>query len=347
MTSTHPEPSPAHPRPGQEGHLPLVSVVIPCRNGELTLPSCLDALNQQTLAAADFEVIVADGRSTDATATIAQKKQAQVVDNPGRGAAAGRNAGIAHARAKYVAFLDDDCIPPPDWLANALREIEHSSAGAVGGALRCPPGSSSWSEAIDIIFGLSTRAAKSVQGRRIEVQTTQPMAVLDIPGGNCILRREAALAVGPYDEDLWAEDVDLHLRLRQAGYVLQHAPSMVCDHAHKASVQSFFRQARRYAIGRVQVSAKHQVPLAPAHHLVAWLGILSAILLVLGIVLMPQLTLTLLLSGALISGALAGLVRRRMAVTVLFPVAAATFIAGWTLGYVQQWASPQVRKSGW
>lgn len=99
----------------------LISVVVPTRDRPVLLRRCLDQLapGAQTLAAAQYEVIVADdGVSGNMAAALgATHPWARIVAGPRRGPAANRNAGAQAARGEWIAFTDDDTVPSKGWLA--------------------------------------------------------------------------------------------------------------------------------------------------------------------------------------------------------------------------------------
>jgi len=107
--------------------VPLVSVVVPVRNGERHLRESLGSISRQTLA--DLEIIVVDDGSTDRTPEIlgelaAADPRIRVIPGPATGSAgAARNAGLAVARGDYLAFLDAD-----DFFAPRLLEKLHGKA---------------------------------------------------------------------------------------------------------------------------------------------------------------------------------------------------------------------------
>lgn len=92
--------------------VPVVSVVVPVRNGEQHLTTCLHDIVAQTLR--DIEVIVVDDASTDATPAIidgfaaADSRVRRLSGADSGGAGAARNAGLAAASGRYLAFLDSD-----------------------------------------------------------------------------------------------------------------------------------------------------------------------------------------------------------------------------------------------
>lgn len=251
---------------------PFVSVVIPVKNGAGKLEHCLASLREQSYPADRFEVIVADGASTDATVAIARDAGAHVVPNARQTVAGGRNEGIRVARGELVAFTDDDCVLPERWLEVGVDCLLRLGFDAIGGPTPLPESAAPWSRAINRIFQLASRAGGSVQSDRLRAEES-----LDLPGGNSIYMRRALLAVFPVDEALLtAEDVDMHLRMRDAGFRLGVAPGFLAYHHKRDSVRGFFRQMRRFAVGRVQLWRKDPRGMKPIHFAVAIVGGVAA-----------------------------------------------------------------------
>lgn len=111
---------------------PDFSIVIPTYNRLDALPEVLEGLRAQE-GAPEFEVLVVDDGSSDGTAEwlerersrgTARRLRLRVLTQPNRGPAAARNLGTAEARGRRIAFLGDDTVPRPDWLA-----VHHRAAG--------------------------------------------------------------------------------------------------------------------------------------------------------------------------------------------------------------------------
>jgi glycosyltransferase involved in cell wall biosynthesis len=99
---------------------PLVSVVVPVRNGERFLGEALDSVLAQDYE--PVELIVVDDGSTDGSGDIAGARGAHVIRQEGGGLAAARNAGLAAAQGELVAFIDADDV----WLPGKLvRQVEY------------------------------------------------------------------------------------------------------------------------------------------------------------------------------------------------------------------------------
>lgn len=119
-----------------------ISAIVCVYNREATLPQCLEALGNQTLDDAAFEVIVVDNNSTDRSTEIAADfakahDNIRVVLETKQGLAAARNRGMAEARSLIAAFTDDDAIPAADWLERLIVRFDTlgEEIVAVGGEI--------------------------------------------------------------------------------------------------------------------------------------------------------------------------------------------------------------------
>jgi len=183
---------------------PKVSVVIPVFNRSAAVGRAIDSVLRQTCQ--DFEIIVVDDASTDATPAaveaLADRRITLIRHERNRGGSAARNTGIRAGSAPYVAFLDSD----DEWLPTKLErqlEVFERSGSLVGlvytGAERVfPDGSVSRyipHRQADIIRALLKWNAVG--------ETSLGMA-----------RRSALDAVGGFDESLPScQDWDLWLRI--------------------------------------------------------------------------------------------------------------------------------------
>ena len=125
---------------------PEFSVVIPTHNRLAVLQEVLAALEAQR-DVGPFEVVVVDDGSADGTPAWLEARRVrldsayrlEVLVQPNRGPAAARNAGVRLARGERIAFLGDDTVPAPTWLAwhaRAARERQASERLAVIGYTR-------------------------------------------------------------------------------------------------------------------------------------------------------------------------------------------------------------------
>src|SRR5207249_954249 len=102
------------------------------------LPETLASLSELTYP--DYETIVVDDGSTDATAALAARYPCRLLRLPQGGLSAARNAGIEAANGEIVAFIDADAAADPDWLYFLVSQMEEQDAAGCGGPNLSPPG---------------------------------------------------------------------------------------------------------------------------------------------------------------------------------------------------------------
>lgn len=219
-----------------------LSVVIPtCRRPDLVV-QCLDRLapGKQTVPADAYHVVVTDDGKDSPTAAIMAEKYpwAKWVQGPSRGPAANRNNGARHARAAWIAFTDDDCLPDPNWLETILQAFEQG-ARAVEGAvhplgdlspdgMECPAnldGDRFWSANIAVeralfeqLGGFDERfLTAAYEDQDLHVRLKQLVPVVWVPG--CIVRHPVR-AFG-IRKRLAALPVRMHMYAR---YLAKHRP---------------------------------------------------------------------------------------------------------------------------
>jgi len=93
-----------------------VSVIVPAYNEAENIGRCLASLSHQTIPRSEYELIVVDGGSSDATVAEAEPLCDLVFVQESERVGGARNDGVARAIGPIVATTDADCIVPPDWL---------------------------------------------------------------------------------------------------------------------------------------------------------------------------------------------------------------------------------------
>jgi glycosyltransferase involved in cell wall biosynthesis len=185
-----------------------VSVIIPTIGREV-LRQCQSALARQTRT--PDEVLV-------------------IHDTDRRGPAWARNEGLRRTHGDLVAFIDDDCVAPPDWLARLIHAVDRFEAAAAGGT-----------------FAETDLLLREVRSNRLYPQTEQ----LDTAGlvgnsGNIMFRR--SWLEGCFERDGYvfnesygthaSEDWELICRLRMAGATFAFVPNPV-THLKRMTPRSY------------------------------------------------------------------------------------------------------------
>lgn len=220
---------------------PSVSIVMPVRNAAAHLADSLDSLWRQTMA--DFEVVVVDDGSTDATSEVLEavgNDRLRVVKNAGAaGIAHALNAGIAAARAPLIARMDADDVCLPNRLARQVALLEHEpDLDAVGS---------------DIAYVKSDGTATR---RRTRLPTGPAGIALHLHIGNClphptvVARRRLLEQHEGYRADRpAAEDYDLWIRATAAGAQLANiGEPLLLYRQHPANTSALSRDAGAHSV---------------------------------------------------------------------------------------------------
>ena len=102
----------------------MISVIIPTFNEEEKIAQCLVSLSHQNIPRADYEIIVVDGGSKDATCEIAKKYADQVFTQTSKKVGGARNDGVRAAKGDIVATTDADSILPPHWVKTLAEDFK-------------------------------------------------------------------------------------------------------------------------------------------------------------------------------------------------------------------------------
>jgi succinoglycan biosynthesis protein ExoA len=244
---------------------PLISVIVPVRNEERFIGRTLGQLLAQNYPADRFEVLVADGRSTDATrevvrAAAAEYRNVRLLDNPRRWSSAGRNAAVRAARGDLLVLIDGHCeLNNPNYLADLADAFARSGADCVG---RPQP--------LDVAGATPVqRAVAAARGSRLGHNPdsfiyssfegfVKPQSVA------VAYRRSVFAAVGLFDESFDAcEDVEFNHRLDRAGLRCFFTPRAALRYHPRGTLPGVFRQMARYGRGRVRLLRKHPETFSP------------------------------------------------------------------------------------
>jgi glycosyltransferase involved in cell wall biosynthesis len=180
----------------------MISFVVPAHNEQACLPATLAAIHDSARALnQEYEIIVVDDASTDATAEIASANQARVVSVKHRQIAATRNSGARSAHGDRIFFVDADTTINPRTVREALQAMD---GGAVGG------GGAVW---------IDWREPLPLYARIITVLMVIFPKLIGFTGGAFMFcTRNAFRATGGFDERLyWSEEGAFTMALRREG----------------------------------------------------------------------------------------------------------------------------------
>src|SRR5205807_1117254 len=238
---------------------PRVSVVVCTYNGARTIRDCLDGLSR--LDYPDYEVIVVDDGSTDATGVIARQYDCRLIQTENRGLANARNSGLAAATGDIIAYIDDDAYPDPDWLTYLAATFLRSGYAGVGGPNIAPTGDGAIAECV-------ARAP----GGPVHVLVTDREAE-HIPGCNMAFRKSCLEAIGGFDPQFRTagDDVDVCWRLQQQGWTIGFSPAAMVWHHRRNAVRTYWKQQQGYGKAEALLEKKWPEKYNVLGHL-SWAG---------------------------------------------------------------------------
>lgn len=230
-----------------------ISVVIPTYNEEKGIKQCIDSIFANTEQ--PYEVIVADGGSSDKTVEIAKAAGAIVFDNPNRTAASGRNVGISHATGDIIAFTDGDNYVDIKWLESIRKAFEDDETveGIGGKVIPAPPinkieqfWGNLWLNII-MVFGDEEFIIESKSLRNSFITA------------NCAYKKSLLEKLNGFDE--WfgnnAEDVDLMWRAFDSGVKLKYIPTAIVSAHSPTTMKEMKRKSYRDGVSSTKLQKRY------------------------------------------------------------------------------------------
>lgn len=229
-----------------------LSIVLLTWNGRALALGCLASI-ERTLrgpdAALSVEMLVVDNGSSDGTVEAVRERcpWAEVIALPRNvGFAAGNNAGLARAKGRHVALLNNDTEVLPGCFEACVRYLDaNPGVGVVGPQLLHPDGrlQNSIHNAPTLLAELVPRGVlETLWPRRYPSKRYRhdgPLGVEAVLGACMVVRREALAAVGPLPEDyfFFLEETDWLVAMRQGGWRVVHLPEARLVHIHGATTK--------------------------------------------------------------------------------------------------------------
>lgn len=261
------------------------SVIVPVFNRPDEARELLASLAARTFR--DFEVLVIeDGSSVPCEAVVEgfrDRLDVRYFTKPNSGPGPTRNYGAERARGEWLVILDSDVIVPEGYFEAVEKELAAAPCDAFGGPDRAHEDFSPVQKAINYAM-TSFFTTGGIRGGRRKLDKFYPRSF------NMGIRREVFAALGGFSKMRFGEDIDLSIRIFQAGYACRLFPDAWVWHKRRTDFRKFFKQVHNSGIARINLYKKHPGSLKPVHMLPA--------LFTVGI----GLCLLLVLAGAVVSG---------------------------------------------
>ncbi len=235
-----------------------VSVVVVSWNRRDLLRECLESLTRQSHSC--LEVVLVDNGSTDDSAGMADREFAgrlglKVVRSAvNLGFCAGNNLGIRNCSGELIALLNNDAVAGPEWVAALVRAFHHGDdVGMAASKILVYEDPSRIDKVGHLIYPDGQNRGRG-SGERDRGQFDTEEEVLWPDGCAAMYRRAMLDEIGGFDEDFfaYADDAELGLRARIAGWRCWYVPSAVVRH-HRGSSLGLLSSRRLELIERNRI----------------------------------------------------------------------------------------------
>ena len=242
-----------------------ISIIVPCYNERDHIEACVHSILAQEPPQGSFEIIVADGMSTDGsreilTAMAREYPRLRVIDNPGRIVSTGLNAAIRTARGKVIIRMDAHTTYASDYVRQCVAVLQDTGADNVGGP---------WVAKGDgfIERGIAAAFQSPFSGGGARGHDPSYDGTVDTVYLGC-WPSEVFERIGLFDEELVRnQDDEFNLRLTRAGGKIWQSTRIRSWYRPRGSLAALIRQYVQYGYWKVRVIQKHKIP-ASARHLV-------------------------------------------------------------------------------
>ena len=266
----------------EDRNSPPVSVIIPCRNEERFIGTCLDSIIANDYPKDKLEVVVVDGRSEDTTRAILENYAhdfpfIRVVDNPKKITPAALNIGIESTRHDIIIRMDAHACVEKDYISRSVTCLEKYGADNVGGIMKTLHREEGL---LDKAISICLSHPFGVGNSYFRIHTHEPRWVDTVFGG--CYRRDVFRRIGRFNENLpRGQDMEFNLRLKKAGGKTLLVPDIVSYYYARSDWRSFLKHNWGNGMWAIlpflysevmPVSWRHLIPLA---FVVALLGALA------------------------------------------------------------------------
>ena len=238
---------------------PFVSIIIPVFNEEVIIKESVKSLLEMDYH--NFEIIIVNDGSTDKTASkceelvgihkgLSSSINVTLLNKPNGGKSSALNTGIQYSKADFVLCMDGDTQLHPNTLKVSMRHFTDEKLGAVAGNVKIL-------NRKKIITDL--QALEYIEGLNMLRSSQSYLGIINIiPGPIGIFRKSAIINSGWYSNDTFAEDADLTLKLRVAGWKVVYEMNAVSYTEAPETIHQLLKQRYRWTRGILQSIRKYK-----------------------------------------------------------------------------------------
>ncbi len=248
---------------------PSVTVLIPAHNEESVIVETVRAALASDYP--DLHVVVVNDGSTDRTGALLDEhfgadRRVRIVHQENRGKSGALNRALAEAASEIVVTIDADTEVEPDAIGKVARHFSDPTVGAVAGNVK-----------------VGNRSRWLTRWQALEYVTSQNMekrafdllnCITVVPGALGAWRRSAVQTVGGFATDTVAEDADLTIAIRRAGWRILYDEEAIAWTEAPETPAALIRQRFRWTFGTLQSFWKHRDTLfRPKYGALGWIAL--------------------------------------------------------------------------
>lgn len=234
------------------------SIIVPVYNRPEEMDELLDSLSRQTDK--EFDVMVMEGVCERSCKSVCDKYSDKVEihyisDNTGRSAR--RNRGMRESDGDYFMLFDSDVTLPENYIATVRKALDEEYVDCYGG----PDSANETFTDLQLAINYSMTSMMTtggIRGGMKDVYKYQPRAF------NMGFSREVFEKTGGY-LDMIGEDVDLSMRIREAGFKVKLIHDAVVYHKRRITLKGFFKQTNTFGKARILLTSRHKGSLKLTH----------------------------------------------------------------------------------
>lgn len=304
-----------------------ISIIIPVYNRPEEVAALLYSLTKQTDSA--FEVVVVeDGSDIDCKeiATIYRQQLDLVYYCKGNsGPGISRNFGARKAKGNYFIFFDSDCEIPPGYIDTVRKKLTENYTDAFGGPDRADASFTSAQKAINYAM-TSFLTTGGIRGQQKSMEKFHPRSF------NMGISKAAFDKTGGFSPMRFGEDIDLSIRIFEAGLSVQLIEAAYVYHKRRTDFRKFFKQVYNSGIARINLYKLHPDSLKIVHFLPSVFLAGAAVLFLLSFINLLFLSPILFLSLLLLIDAL--IKTKQLIIALLSVIASFIQLSGYGAGFI-------------
>ena len=192
----------------------------------------------------DFEIIILPNSKPESPPVFSTNERVKIIPTGKVSPAVKRDIGAEHAKYEYLAFLDDDAYPAPDWLKVAEKVFQENNVSAIGGPGITPPQNTLLQKASGLFY--ETYLGGGGMDYRY-IPSRKPFLVDDYPTVNLIVSKKAFDSIGGFDNEYWpGEDTKFCHDLVEIGHKILYSPHLIVWHHRRSVLAPHLKQVGNY-----------------------------------------------------------------------------------------------------